>query len=58
MQSLTERGRRLDESTPGAGLGLAIAADIVGQYGGRMDFRPAELGGLEVSLGLPGRSQA
>ncbi|HKJ88218.1 MAG TPA: ATP-binding protein [Gammaproteobacteria bacterium] len=51
---LTERGVRLDESTTGHGLGLAIARDIVAAYDGEMTFATSEeLGGLAVHGTLP-----
>ena len=34
-----KRGRRLDETKPGTGLGLAIVAELVNEYGGRLDAR-------------------
>lgn len=52
---LLARGQRLDESPTGAGLGLAIASDIVEQYQGQLMLGEAQLGGLAVSLRLPGR---
>lgn len=43
------RGGRLDQDG-GAGLGLAIAQDILDAYGWRMDFSRSPLGGLAVRL--------
>lgn len=49
-----QRGQRLDEQTPGHGLGLTICREIVSAYGGQMGFeRAAGLGGLQVSVVLP-----
>lgn len=49
-----ERGRRLDESKPGSGLGLSIVKDIAGLYGGRVEFDRSGMGGLRAKLTLPG----
>lgn len=46
-------GHRLDESTPGTGLGLFIAGEIVGIYAGQMEFNRAGSGGLLVSVEFP-----
>lgn len=48
-----KRGRRLDESKPGSGLGLSIVADLVGLYGGSFDLGRSEWGGLRAELRLP-----
>ena len=47
------RGRRLDETRPGSGLGLSIVVDLAALYGGalRLDASPA--GGLRAELELP-----
>lgn len=52
---LLTRGARLDETIPGHGLGLAIAADRIAAYGGRLTLGQAEGGGLAVTVTLPAR---
>jgi len=47
------RGKRLDESVPGSGFGLAIAAGFIEQIGGRLDLLLAEGGGLRARIILP-----
>lgn len=47
------RGRRLDESKPGSGLGLSIVHELATLYGGRFDLSAAPLGGLRTELVLP-----
>ncbi|MGO9391546.1 sensor histidine kinase [Rhodoblastus sp.] len=47
------RGRRLDESKPGSGLGLSIVADLASAYGGKLDLSDSPLGGLRTILILP-----
>ena len=48
-----KRGRRLDETTPGSGLGLSIVVELVTLYGGRIELHDSDLGGLRVELLLP-----
>lgn len=48
-----ERGVRLDERGPGAGLGLGIVADLASLNGGRLRFDHGSLGGLQVNVELP-----
>ena len=50
---LLERGRRLDTSENGAGLGLAIVQDIMEAYGGEVRLGDSILGGLDVRLVFP-----
>lgn len=56
VNELIKRGVRLDESVSGYGFGLAISADIVKDYEGRLNLsRSKILGGLRVEIKLPVR---
>ena len=48
-----QRGRRLDESKPGSGLGLSIVTDMSAMYHGAVTLGDASLGGLRIQLKLP-----
>lgn len=48
-----KRGRRLDETTPGSGLGLSIVVDLAKLYGGELSLETSPLGGLRARLSLP-----
>lgn len=50
----TARGVRLDERSPGAGLGLAIVSDIARAHGGSLRLSASALGGLRAEVTLPG----
>ena len=52
-QTALKRGRRLDETKPGSGLGLSIVSETAAMYGGEIHLARAELGGLAVKLRLP-----
>jgi signal transduction histidine kinase len=47
------RGARLDEQTPGSGLGLSIVDELVRAYGGAMTLDRSAWGGLKVVITLP-----
>ena len=49
-----KRGIRLDEKTPGSGLGLSIVSDLAASYRGSFALDASQHGGLLVRLELPG----
>jgi len=50
--SLGQRGLRLDEETPGTGMGLAIVREIAACYGGDVSFENMCGGGFRVTVRL------
>ncbi|HEX2136971.1 MAG TPA: ATP-binding protein [Microvirga sp.] len=54
---MIKRGRRLDETKPGSGLGLSIVSDLAALYGGTLRLEAAPIGGLRAVLELPGDGQ-
>lgn len=52
--NMTDRGKRLDDATPGSGLGLHIVQEIVELYNGNLTNGRASLGGTAVTIDLPG----
>ena len=53
MAAVLRRGVRLDEKTPGSGLGLDIVKELADIYGGQLLLKKSLLGGLGVELRLP-----
>jgi two-component system sensor histidine kinase PhoQ len=52
-EALLERGTRLDEATPGHGIGLAIVKDIARSYGGKLTIARSDLGGARITVSIP-----
>ena len=50
---LLERGMRLDEATPGHGIGLAIVRDLAKAYGGSLTIGRSALGGAKFTVDIP-----
>jgi signal transduction histidine kinase len=50
---VARRGRRLDETKPGSGLGLSIVLELAALYGGSLQLGNAPIGGLRAELVLP-----
>lgn len=58
LNSLTQRGFRVDENVAGSGLGLAIVYDIANGYEANLNFsRSAALGGLRAEVRFPPRKR-
>jgi signal transduction histidine kinase len=53
-EQVARRGRRLDETKPGSGLGLSIVLELASLYGGGLTLGTAPIGGLRAELVLPG----
>ena len=51
--AVLKRGRRLDETKPGSGLGLSIVVDLAALYGGGVTLEDSPEGGLRARLHLP-----
>lgn len=52
-QQIMQRGKRIDESVAGHGLGLSIVLDVLEAYGGTIALESSKLGGLQVRVSLP-----
>jgi signal transduction histidine kinase len=52
-EQVARRGRRLDETKPGSGLGLSIVLELATLYGGSLTLGTAPIGGLRAELVVP-----
>ncbi|NAZ96338.1 ATP-binding protein [Vibrio toranzoniae] len=50
LEQVTKRGVRLDETTPGTGLGLNIVNEMAHSYRGSLTLGKSSMGGLRASL--------
>ena len=57
-EEVLKRGRRLDETKPGSGLGLSIVSDLAALYRGSLRLDASPMGGLRAILELPGQGRA
>jgi signal transduction histidine kinase len=53
LAQLGTRGLRFDEATPGSGLGVAIAGELVAAAGGHVAYSRGAAGGLRIDIDLP-----
>lgn len=53
-QEILKRGKRLDTSKPGQGIGLTVTLDIVESYHGSIEITTSTLGGACFIVTLPG----
>ncbi len=53
IDEVLQRGVRLDEATPGHGIGLPMVRDIIEAYGGELSIERSELGGAKMVVSLP-----
>jgi signal transduction histidine kinase len=52
LQSILQRGVRLDSTKPGSGLGLAIVNDLAEVYGFDLNVARGALGGLQITAAI------
>ena len=55
VETVPQRGTRMDESTPGQGIGLSMASEIISVYGGKLSFDSSELGGARLRISFHDR---
>jgi two-component system sensor histidine kinase PhoQ len=54
IEQVLQRGTRLDEATPGHGIGMAMVRDIVAAYQGQLSIERSAWGGALIRITLPG----
>ncbi len=52
-KEILKRGARIDTSTPGQGIGLAVTTDIISSYDGGITVEASKLGGAKFIVTLP-----
>lgn len=52
--AVLKRGQRADSQTPGQGIGLSVAAELVALYQGELVIDDREAGGARICITLPG----
>jgi len=50
VDTVLQRGTRMDESMPGQGIGLSMANEIISVYGGQLAIAASSLGGTLVRV--------
>jgi two-component system sensor histidine kinase PhoQ len=45
VATVLQRGKRLDQTVPGHGIGLSMASEIIAVYGGHLEIASSDLGG-------------
>jgi two-component system sensor histidine kinase PhoQ len=50
IDTVLQRGKRMDESVPGHGIGLSMAREIIAVYGGELTIDSGDLGGARVRV--------
>jgi two-component system sensor histidine kinase PhoQ len=53
VDTVLQRGKRMDESVPGQGLGLSMASEIITVYGGQLAIAASPLGGTLLRVTFP-----
>jgi two-component system sensor histidine kinase PhoQ len=53
VDTVLQRGKRMDESVPGQGLGLSMASEIITVYGGQLAIEASPLGGTLLRVTFP-----
>jgi two-component system sensor histidine kinase PhoQ len=50
IDTVLQRGKRMDETVPGHGIGLSMAREIIAVYGGELTIDSGDLGGARVRV--------